>query len=655
MKKQLIVLVLIITFVSTCISITFHTVVSIDQMKRSLIKEYSFSTNQLKSRLILENDQNKSVDTTQLKHHLLLIHNIEAFLVKDSSETTVSHYNVNELQGALLNFHENSVPFVFSEDALFIFEPVIKERELIYSIALKVSTRELNDKIYDSITTGIILFLVLMILSYLLVSIIQNVISGPINKLAEATKRISRSGDFSIRVENNGNKEVSALYKSFNEMIQQIQIKEWERDEAEIALRFSEERFRGAFEHASLGMALIGLNGEFLQVNSELCEMLGYTSPELLERNIYDFYPVSQVDANKNEFKEMIANTEKKNRVEKQFIKKNGALLHTIFSYLLHKDAEETPQYFVVQITNISARKSAEEQIQKLNEELEVRVEERTKELIKLNKELGKSLHNLNQTQEQLVQSEKMAALGSLVAGVAHEINTPIGIAVTAASYLEDRTNITYKQFFNENLTKQEFDEYIRTAQESTQMILSNMTRASGLIKSFKKVAVDQTMDELREFNLKSYIDDTLLSLKPQLKRTQIDIDVECSPLIMMNSYPGEISQILTNLIMNSIIHGFPEQPKKGDVEIVVTENEDAIEFTYIDSGVGISEENISRVFDPFFTTSRSKGGSGLGMHLIYNIITHKLNGLIQLLSPPMSGVNFRIVIPIKTDKKQKK
>ncbi|MGL1935864.1 MAG: PAS domain S-box protein [Fibrobacterales bacterium] len=649
LKQQLVILVLVITFFATFVSFSVHTVNAIGQLKEGLVAQNLLRIEQVENRIFNEYQHNGSVSSELSGLIVEKLPNIEIALCRSEDTALLFEHRYSSEEEKrivkLLGVHE----YLFVKSELLIQRDHRVGEFPGLHCYFGFSAEKLQSRIWESIIMGVALFSALMLLSYIFIVMIQNVITGPINHLAQVSHTIAESGDYSIRVDSGGSSEIKELHQRFNEMVQHIQMKEWERDEAEIALRFSEERFRGAFEHASIGMALIGISGEFLQVNSELCEMLGYSPTELQHRELADMYPSDLREGVVQELKSMIVDSGLKKRVEKQFVKKDGSTVHVIFSYLLHKDAEDYPQYFVVQVINITARIKAEKQIYRLNEELEMRVEHRTMELIKLNKELGESLQNLNQTQEQLVQSEKMAALGSLVAGVAHEINTPIGIAVTAASFLEERTNTTLGVFEKNGLTRGTFEEYIKTASESTRMILSNMKRASGLIKSFKKVAVDQTRDEKREFNVKGYIEDTLLSLKPQLKQTHIAMTVKCPDNIMMHSYPGEISQVLTNLIMNSVVHGYPENDEHGKINITVVQGMENIEFTYQDNGIGIPAENMGRIFDPFFTTSRGKGGTGLGMHLIYNIVTHKLMGTIRLLSLPNDGVSFIIKVPIAT------
>jgi len=289
------------------------------------------------------------------------------------------------------------------------------------------------------------------------------------------------------------------------------------------------------------------------------------------------------------------------------------------------------------------------EELAKANSELlsnRMQLEEIVK---KRTAELQESLNNLNATKNQLVQSEKMASLGDLVAGVAHEINTPIGIGVTAASHLENETKIFSDNYHNGKVTKKLFENYIDVATESSKMILSNMIRAANLIQSFKKVAVDQSSEEKRKFKLKEYIDEVLLSLHAKFKHTEYKIDIQFENDFYMDSYPGAISQIITNLCMNSLQHGFENQDT-GVIIIKLKKINDRATITYSDNGTGIPYEIQKRIFDPFFTTKRGHGGSGLGMNIVFNLINQTLKGSISCDSTPGVGTTFKIEMPVSVD-----
>jgi signal transduction histidine kinase len=270
---------------------------------------------------------------------------------------------------------------------------------------------------------------------------------------------------------------------------------------------------------------------------------------------------------------------------------------------------------------------------------LEEKVAERTAEL-------NQSLDTIKKTRDQLVQSEKMAALGSLVAGVAHEVNTPIGVAVSAASHLEDMTSAFVNQMESNQVKRSDLNQYTKTAATASNLILKNLSTAVKIVQGFKQVAVDQTSGERREFRLKAYIEDVLLSLQPKLKKTKHTIRVDCPDDLLLNSFPGAFSQIISNLVMNSLLHGF-EGIETGEIIFEVRQENTDILFIYKDNGKGVTDQTLGRIFDPFFTTKRSQGGSGLGMHIVHNLATRTLGGTITCESQPDCGIILTIQIPM--------
>lgn len=261
--------------------------------------------------------------------------------------------------------------------------------------------------------------------------------------------------------------------------------------------------------------------------------------------------------------------------------------------------------------------------------------------------DLEQALTELRSSQEQLVVSEKMAVLGGLVAGVAHEINTPVGVGVTAASHLESQVREVAQLYRDEELTQEAYEEFLNNAQEGSQIILRNLKAAADLVSSFKLVAVDQSSEVMRSFNLTDYIGTILLSLQPELKQARAAVEVAGPDDLDMNSYPGDFSQIFTNLIMNSITHGFGQGRNPGSIKIEVSRDGNEVTIRYSDTGKGIPSDAIRKVFDPFFTTDRQAGRSGLGMHIVYNIVTQKLKGTISCEDTDSNGALFIIRVPV--------
>lgn len=267
-------------------------------------------------------------------------------------------------------------------------------------------------------------------------------------------------------------------------------------------------------------------------------------------------------------------------------------------------------------------------------------------ELLNINETLENSLQKLHEAQRELIVSEKMAALGNLVAGVAHEINTPVGTSLTAVSHLKDTLMPVSEALKSGKLTKSQLNEFIEANFESIEILDKCLQQAAALIRSFKMVAVDQSSEETRHINLKNYIKDVILSLKPRLKRTKHIIDIDCPEEIEILCKPGMISQLITNLIMNSIIHGF-DNIEQGTIKIKAYDNANTVFIYYEDNGKGVSKENMEKLFDPFFTTRRGQGGSGLGTHIIYNIITQSLGGTVNVKSTLGEGLCYEISLPI--------
>ena len=267
--------------------------------------------------------------------------------------------------------------------------------------------------------------------------------------------------------------------------------------------------------------------------------------------------------------------------------------------------------------------------------------------------ELNQTLEELRSTQEQLVESEKMASLGNLVAGVAHEINTPVGIGITASSSLVEDTKHFAELYKKDKMSRKALEEYLENTFQASELILKNMNRTGELVQSFKQVSVDQMVDEKRKFNLKSYLSDIMLGIKPEFGKKTIKIDIDCDENLEINSFPGAFAQIITNLTLNSVRHGFRKK-EKGNITITAktkchserSEESSHLLLQYKDDGTGISKENLPKIFDPFFTTNKQIG-TGLGLHIVYNLVTQKLKGNIKCESKEGKGVLFTINLPL--------
>jgi len=285
----------------------------------------------------------------------------------------------------------------------------------------------------------------------------------------------------------------------------------------------------------------------------------------------------------------------------------------------------------------------------KQNEKLKKLIDIKVKDLFSTNEELKNSnfslqevIKDLKETQTKLAEADKMASLGGLVAGVAHEINTPLGIGLTGSSHFLGITQDISKKYDNEIMTQKDFEDYLSTSQELANLIFTNLDRTSHLVKSFKQISVDQSSENKRKFKLKEYLEEILLSINNVLKKTNITVVIKSKEEIFLDTYPGAISQIITNLIFNSLHHAY-ENNEEGNILIELKKENKKTVIIYKDDGKGIENKNLGKIFEPFFTTNRDKGGTGLGLNIIYNIITSTLKGSITCMSSVNKGVEFII------------
>jgi signal transduction histidine kinase len=265
---------------------------------------------------------------------------------------------------------------------------------------------------------------------------------------------------------------------------------------------------------------------------------------------------------------------------------------------------------------------------------------------------LSETLNHLEEAQTQLVQSEKMASLGKLIAGVAHEINTPLGIAVTSTSLIQENTEDMAKKLNNKSLSQKQLQSYINIVTESSIISNRGLERVIELMHNFKEVAADQIIEDVREINLATYVNEVMTTLANEMKKSQIQYSFIGDETIRISTIPGALAQVLTNLVNNSIRHGFQSEDKTQNINnnIIIEIDKNTIDevcLIYQDNGIGMSKDVLMQVFDPFFTTKRNKGGTGLGMNIVFNIIEQKLSGRIDINSDLGEGVTCKITLPL--------
>ena len=392
---------------------------------------------------------------------------------------------------------------------------------------------------------------------------------------------------------------------------------------------------------------------KIVQFNQAAQRLFGYEKHEIIGRSLMLLLPkryrkdhhkkVKSFDNSDKEF----ANLREGSRVSG--LRKNGEEFPIELD--ITKVEIKSERLFIAAIFDISDRlvqqekiaqqtlelKQNNQQLKHYQKMLEETVHER-------NDELELSTLSLNAATQQLIDAEKMVALGQMVSSAAHEINTPIGIGVTCASNMLEATTSLNGRINNNQLTKNDLTSYMAMTEKSAKIILSNMERAAELVHSFKAVSSDQVTDMQRLFNLNEYLEEILLSLNPRLGKTQHEIFITCDDNIVLNTKPGPLSQIIINLIINSLIHGF-EHMEHGTIRLAAKLMGGNLELIYKDNGKGLTKEQADKVFDPFYTTKKDQGGTGLGMHIVEDLINNSLGGQIELM-PSEEGVCFKLTFP---------
>lgn len=391
-----------------------------------------------------------------------------------------------------------------------------------------------------------------------------------------------------------------------------------------------------AVEQSVDGIAVSEINGEIRFANQAWAEMHGYSTEEIASMNMDSFHTEEQIQ---NELIPFIHVVMEKGAHTDSVAhkKKDGTTFVSMMTSTILKRRGERDTRMVHIARDITENKKQEKELRMAKEKTE-----------ETNIALQESLEILRQTQKHLVESEKMASLGGLVAGVAHEINTPLGVGLTASSFLADKTEEYEKLFLSGELKRSDLEKLIKISKESSAIMFTNLDRAAELVRSFKQVAVDQSEEDYRTFNFKNHIDDLIVSLRPRFRQNKPSIIVECDSELEIEGYPGVFSQVITNLFMNSLQHGFDDMDQ-GEIliDIHLSENGNDLYIDYRDNGKGMSKDEEKKVFEPFFTTKRGQGGTGLGMHIVYNLVTQTLGGKIFCISSPGKGTLFSIVVPV--------
>ncbi|MBK1839630.1 PAS-domain containing protein [Azospirillum sp. YIM B02556] len=402
-----------------------------------------------------------------------------------------------------------------------------------------------------------------------------------------------------------------------------------QRKRAERELASSRELFELAIRAAREGISQWDLRTGEVWFSPQWWGLLGYSEAEMdnSRRRWEELIHAEDLDAALEMVEELATGRRSEGRLLQRFHHRSGETILLETRVLAVAGSDGWIFRIVGSHTDVTESVRAAEAIRAAKEEAE------------------HALQDLKEAQVQLIQAEKMAALGSLVAGVTHEINTPVSIALTGASLLAEKTRALRHLFETGALRRGDFAEFIDIADEATQLMLLNVERATRLIQSFKQIAVDQASEERRVFELNHYIHEILRSLGMRLRRSGHSIAIHCPDDLTLDSYPGVFGQILTNFVINSLLHGYGPGVR-GRLTVTVTVAGGEVELVYADDGRGIPADMHGKVFEPFFTTSRDRGGSGLGLSIVYALVTRTLRGRLRLDSAPGAGTAFTLRFP---------
>lgn len=443
-----------------------------------------------------------------------------------------------------------------------------------------------------------------------------------------------------------------------------------ERKKVELDLKKNQSLQQAIIDSVPGMLYLYDQNGELIFWNKAHESITGYTSEELDHFSLQNWYKDDPESLHAVTIG--LSNTELKGfgEAEANLQVKDGTKIP--FYFTACPIQIDTQRYFVGVGLDISTRKKAENELLLLNQTLEEKVALRTNELresneeltalneemtamneeltaineemMAINEELIESNDKIIKMKSYLVESEKMAALGGLVAGVAHEVNTPLGVGITASSHLVDLTKELMTKAMDPNLERAVLLDYLEDIRKASLIIEKNLTRAGKLTQSFKQLSVDQTSEPKRIFNVGEYLEETLISLSPSLKTMHLTIETDYDQALLINGSPGAFSQIITNLLMNAISHAY--LPKdKGKIIIKLEHERDAIKVTFTDDGCGMDPQTLAKIYEPFFTTRRDIGGTGLGLSVVYSIVTQQFLGTMACTSKLGVGTTFTMLL----------
>ncbi len=518
--------------------------------------------------------------------------------------------------------------------------PLLLKDNEVGTLHFGLSTADLVTARDDVLRQGGMIALLGFALALLLFYAMTRGVGQRLSALAGHAERVA-DGQFSKLPENGGD-ELELVSHSLNLMSSALRERIAQLEESQRRLRESEERFRTLFDMTPLPLSVSDQDGRIIGANQALVRTFGTPLHELIGK--------------RSDEVTFWASPEERERIWNLFrlhgvvqgamadvVLQGGPGHVAIWSSSLLLDGRHAIIWAILDLTQ---EMNAKRQLRELNDALETRVRERSAALEQANQDLSNALETLQRTQHDLIASEKMASLGSLVAGIAHELNTPIGNSLLASTALDDRVQDFKRSVADGSIRRSTLNHHLEEVQMACGLISSSLEKAAALIASFKQIAVDQTNDQRRQFSLQSVALDTAATYTPRLRRNAIQIQVDVPPDLVLDSYPGSLYQVFNNLINNALMHAF-EGRNCGKLWLSArAAEEQQVEIVFRDDGAGMTDEVRHHIFDPFFTTKMGNGGTGLGMNIVYNIVTGVMGGRIAIESAPGAGTTVRMTVP---------
>ncbi len=545
-----------------------------------------------------------------------------------NSENTLIEESAKLLMTSDILYENVAQQTIHGEPHFMLVSQMRSPENLNWRIVVIIPESDLMGAVQQRNTNTLLILIAITILGLSIGLVILSKITSPITESTGVATEIA-AGNWKATIPTTESKiaEIHDLSTAINSLGASI-------ENSVHQLQFNEERYRSLIENVDIMIYSLSPTGQFISINQSLENELEVGRDELIGEHYSTMFRTQE---NKDFWDAFINRVlDEQRRQNTQFEYKTARGQRIIISATLIPVFDETRQLrmLIGANTNITQLIEAQEEIAALN----ATEKERLEELVKIQTD------ELHLAMDELINKEKLASLGSLVSGISHEINTPLGVAVSASSLLETNSQKAAQALLEGNITKDQLITYMNSVDETGAILSNNLKRASDLVKSFKEIAVNQSSETKMQFNVYDYIQSVLLSLKHEYKNKGHSFRIVCPETLEIYSYSGAFSQILTNLIMNSLIHGFKDR-NDGTIIIELIEETDKLLLIYKDNGHGIEQVNLKRIFEPFYTTNRNHGGSGLGLNIVYNLVTSKLGGTITCDSALNVGTTFTIEI----------